>query len=663
MKTPFLLALAALVLSSSACNCGKPPPNKLKPDYLPDPMALSFDACPTKDEQGNTVPDVFPDVKTLTINNRGVVSGGLKLTLSGTDAAAFSTDQMMVTSIAGSSSATVKVAFAPLKKGDSKANLEISDEVNDGGVHVTLVGTGSSLGSQATLKVSPEDKNTNMFDDSACFVGGICEQIYPDTLFKDASTLRIKLTNLGCPALKLSGIEILPYPGDTGNLAFFLDSPTPPSISAPLLIATTGGTPDLTLNLRFAPEDDGNPDPQRRALLRLHTNDPTVMDSDGTVGGFDILLTGAAIKPDIYTVPTRCEFSDPTDLCGNATKVPNSATFSVKNGGTAPIIIDSVTFKSNGSSTSNQGGRFNVATNIVGQNLAPGMGVDLTVTHNDLPLYVSDLLTVSAKVSGGADGSAGKAIISLGGGLKPCLSTSPGIDPMTGQATLNWDMPMADVSAKALMIQNGAGCGDLVVNSVSIDPSSFFSLIDPKVAPGTVVPAGGSVEADVQYSKPVSGGTQVGTLRIDTNDSDFSGPAFYVVQLYSQSPLDQVPVAVLKGCLPNDPNCANGVENNMSVSLSSLGSAKQLIMSGADSFDPTATGTQPVQNWQFRLVTKPSNAAGGSLANDGVKDVQPTQILTLDSGATGLYRVTLTVYDDHNQASGTAAELKISVTQ
>ncbi len=665
MKNSFLLALAALMLSNAACNCGKQQHNTLHPDYLPDPMALSFDACPVKDEMGNPVKDVFPDVKTLTINNRGVVAGGLKLTLSGTDAAAFSTDAMMATGVQASSSIQVKVAFAPVKKGDSKADLEISDEVSgDTPVHVTLVGTGSSLASQATLKVSPFNKDTMVFDDTACFVGGICQQIYPDTLFKDTSTLQIKVTNQGCPALKVSGIEVLPYPGDTGDQPFSLVSPTAPTAAAPILVATTGGQPDLTMTINFSPVDDGSGDPQRRAILRLHTNDPSVADSDGTTGNYDILLLGAAIKPDVYVVPSACQFSDPNDTCGYPTRMANQAKFVVTNGGTAPITIDGVTFKSNGSSTTNGNGRFSVASNIVGTNLNPGQTADLLVTHNDMPLYVSDLLTVSAKVNGGAAGSAGKAIISLGGGLKPCLSTDPAIDPMSGQAILNWDNPTSDVSAKPLMIKNGAGCGTLVINSVSIDTNQFFSLIDPKVAPGTTVPAGGSVEADVQYSKPVSGGTQVGTLRIDSNDSDYAGPAFYVVQLYSSSPLDQVPVAVLEGCLPSDPSCANGQQNNMSVSLSALGSTKTLTMSGALSYDPGNTSATPISAYQVRLVTKPSNATAGALANDGVKASSATQTLTLDPAATGLYRVTLTVYDSPNmQASGTAADLKINVTQ
>jgi hypothetical protein len=221
--------------------------------------------------------------------------------------------------------------------------------------------------------------------------------------------------------------------------------------------------------------------------------------------------------------------------------------------------------------------------------------------------------------------------------------------------------PTTDMSVKPIMVKNGAGCGTLVVNNVTIDTNSFFSLTDPKIAPGTMIAAGMQAEADVLYSKPISGGTQVGTLRIDTNDSAWAGPAFYVVQLYSNSPLNQVPVAALDGCLPTDTTCANGMENAMSVSLSSLGSNKSLIMSGKNSYDPDTGGS--ISAYTFRLVTKPSNASAGSLANDGMKLPAQSQILTLDPSATGLYRVTLTVYDNTNQPSGTAADLKINVTQ
>jgi hypothetical protein len=105
------------------------------------------------------------------------------------------------------------------------------------------------------------------------------------------------------------------------------------------------------------------------------------------------------------------------------------------------------------------------------------------------------------------------------------------------------------------------------------------------------------------------------------------------------------------------------MENTMSVSLSSLGTNKTLIMSGKNSYDPGNTSSTPISGYTFRLVTKPSNATSASLANDGTKTAMASQILTLDSTATGLYRVTLMVYDDHMQPSGSATDLKITITQ
>jgi hypothetical protein len=125
--------------------------------------------------------------------------------------------------------------------------------------------------------------------------------------------------------------------------------------------------------------------------------------------------------------------------------------------------------------------------------------------------------------------------------------------------------------------------------------------------------------------------------------------------------LDQLPVALLEGCDASQTQC---VDNTLNVSLTSFGAnAKQVVLSGANSFDPPGNSMPANSKYLFRLVTKPTNASAASLANDGQKIGAATTTLTLDPLATGLYRVTLTVFDDKNQASAFASELKIFVTQ
>jgi len=669
-----LLVVAALLVSVSGCRCGPPPTTNNPPDYVANPVALNFEACPTKDETGKTVADVFPDEKKVRIINQSKSGGGLKLTFEGEGAAVFATDLATAdpanpTGIGSLSEITVPLRFAPVKKGVVKAQLVISDEAEGTtDQKVDLVGTGSDLGAQPTIKVSVLDSASAYKE---CLQGLVCEQNFSDTLFKEAVTLEIQVTNAGCPALKITGLEITPQAG--GNPAYYIDSPSVlPTAQTPLILTQSGGLQTTKLKIRFAPEDDGSGNLTRFATLRIKTNDPNAMDGDNNVGGFDVLLTGSALKPSIYTTPTRCDFSDPTDLCGNATKVAGKANFLVKNEGNVAFKIDSTTFKSNSSETANKDSRLTVTgTPLKGVVILPGASAPLEISHTEMPLYIQDLLTISASVSpGGAPGSAGRAVISLSGGKKPCLSTEPPIDTLSGQARLDFGAPSTTLSAKELTIKNGpaATCGDLIINEVAIvdAPNAFFSMIDPLIPAGTTIPPGTQLKATVQYKKPVSGGTQVGSLRISSNDGDFATPPGYIVQLYSNSPLDRVPVALIKACVPTDLACAMP---KSSVNLSTLpvgaNGTRLMTVSGKDSYDPQSDGgiTQPLALYRFRLVSAPTNATDHKLAGDGVKDAGSDTVLSLDGAATGLYRVSLDVWDDKNQQSGNSALLQLTVFQ
>lgn len=646
------LALATFaVLSVAGCRCGPGGSGGLLPDFSAQPLALELQACPTKDDTGATVPDVYPDEKKLTVTNNAKVSGPLSLTFRGADAAAFSiAPTFTTTQVAALESLEVPVRFSPARKGDHRAELVIDDgEETTDPVVATLVGIGSNLAALPKIAASVQNKDAmTTFD--ACQDGLLCQQTYPDTLYKEAATLEVKLRNAGCPALKITGLEIVPLGAGSTNLAFFIDEPAvPPSASTPLLLTQAVANGETTVKVRFAPETDGTGDTQRFALLRVKTNDPVTPE-------YDIQLFGSALEPAIYSIPTFCDFSNPLDTCGYATRQANQARFTVKNGGSATIKIDSTNFGSNGTATGGSNGRFNIAAGIAGQTIAPGGQLTLDVTHTDQPLYVIDTLVVSASTTpGGAVGSAGRAVLTLAGGRKPCLETEP-LDQ------LDFQNPTAELTQKDVIVRNknDTNCGDLIIKNVSIDQSAFFSLVPTLIPPNEVVPAGQSRTAKVQYKKPVSGGTQAGVLRIETNDPDFSGPSWKVVRLYSQSPLDQLPVPIAEGCV--DSGCTTVKSNSMSVNLSQL-NPKQVIITGKNSYDP-GNPTQPgITKWQFRLVTRPSNATAALLANDGVEITTNQTTLTLDPGALGLYRVTLMVTDTANQRSAIASELKINVNQ
>ncbi len=637
-KLKALIAFTVLA-STAGCRCGTTGTGTLSPDYNANPKALSFEACPNKDEAGAPVKDVYPDEQKFTLSNQGKASGTVVISFSGPDATAFSLVEGKIPTGLGPNpdSVEIPVRFSPSKKGDSVATMTIEDG-NDGTtpVSVSLVGTGRNLLSQPTLAVALQNKDLRtQFDD--CFAGGTCLMVFPDTFYKESSTLQINVENKGCPALKITGLE-LAASAPTAPLPFTVDQPAVlPTMQTPLILTTADGAAKTTLSLRFSPEEIAGGDTQRYGVLKVFTNDPANAE-------FDITLFGTASAPALYVQPTYCDFSDSADTCGYANRVANQGQFELKNGGNTPIVIDSVKLNNGG-----QNGRFSITQNAQGQTIATGGSAFVKVSHTDAPLYVGDLLTISASAGGNP---AGTAVISLFGGKKPCLITDP-LDQ------LDFQDPTAELTPKTVAVKNGPGCGDLILNRVFVDPNPFFSVVAPLLPAGDKIPAGGSHNITVQYKKPVSGGTQTGVLRIDSNDPDFGPTPYKVVRLYSNSPLDQVPVADIKGCLPTDPNCAAAQGPSMSVHLSAL-SPRELIMTGKDSTDPGNTSATPISGYRFKLI-KPNNATGASLENDGLKSPKSTAKLTLDPTATGTYRVTLTVWDSANQQSFSAAELTISV--
>lgn len=672
-----LLIVAALTLTAYGCRCGPPTTGDNKPDYVANPVALNFEACPVKDEQGKPVADVFPDAKKVTITNQSKGTGGLKLSFTGDGAAAFTTDLKKATpadptGLSGvGDKVEVPVYFSPTKKGVVKGQLVISDETDEtADVKVDLNGTGSDLGSQPTLKVEVVNVAKQY---ETCLEGLVCTQNFDDTLFKESVTADIKITNLGCPSLKITKLDLQVAGGSP--TAYYIDAPSvPPSESAPLVLSQATGTQSTILKVRFAPEDDGSGNLIRFATLRLTTNDPNVKDGDNKAGNFDILLSGSALEPAIYTTPTRCDYTDMTDLCGNTTKIADKAKFQVKNGGNVDVKIDGTTFGSNNSETSNAGGRLTITgTPLKGVVIPQGGSATLEVTHTEMPLYIQDLLTISASVitaDGGTlpPGSAGRAVLSLSGGKKPCLSTDPPLDMLSGQTKLDFGAPTTELSVKELKIKNGpaATCGDLIIKSVVVDgPQPFFSLIDPMITAGTKIPPGQELTATVQYKKPISGGTQVGTLRINSNDGDYASPPGYVVQLYSQSPLDQLPVCILRGCLTTDTNCTMP-KNSVSLGTLPLGpnNTRLFNISAAESYDPQPDGgvKKPLPSYRFGFIP-PANAMDALLPGKDVRDAGSQLQVQLDGVATGLYRFTLDCWDDKDQKGGTQALLQLNVLQ
>jgi hypothetical protein len=614
--------------------------------YAASPTTLVFHSCPTRSPQGSAVADLTPDVQLVVVTNTSSSDAGLVATFSGDDAGAFSFWMPPPGGIAARGQTSLQLAFAPPTLGSFASTLALNAP-GEAPVSVSLIGDARTLPLVPTLETLPQIAGTPSFRTcTASSPLADCTLSFPDTLLNQSTTLQLKLRNTGCPTLKVTGLEIESLTGPPHE--FTIDTPSRlPSVASPMPLSVADGTDETALTVRFTPQNDGSGNPSRTARLALHSNDPVA----GAALGLPslILLEANVLVPSISASPTLCEFSNQADRCGFTVKTANRARFVVTNTGNSSVQVSNLSFRSTGGTTGS-GGRFVVSQNVQGQTLPPAASATLEVTHADQPLYLTDQLDLEASVVGQPSASAGRVTLVVRGGVKPCLSTEP-------PDQLTFTNP-ASPTTQTLRIRNGAGCGVLRLDALTIEPNRFFSLVGPALSPGLQIPAGGEFTATVQYERPLTGGLQLGTLHVETNDSDFAPPQHKLVQLYAATPLDQVPVAVLTACTPaslvNDPHCARGVESGFSAQLSML-AVPEITLSGFNSTDDRA-----IRDYRFTLVAPlPGNVTASALANSGVTTTAPTAKLTIPSGAAGIYRVQLEVWDDRGQRSSKLMSLSI----
>lgn len=655
MKNLSLLLAGALAASTLGCRCG-PGTNTTLPDLVATPTAVSFEACPTKDEDGNAVPDVFPDTQKVLISNRNRVSAGLSLSIRGAGASAFAIGAGVPMDIGSLGEVEVPISFSPTTRGDVRAELVVDDQTDDTeNPVVTLIGTGTNLPSQASIETAPQKMDKSGF--MTCTADSPlsdCIVEFPDTLMDQSTTMQLKIRNKGCPALKITDLSIETASGSTEGYSIDVAGSLP-SAAAPLILSTANGTEETIITLRFTAEDDGSgaSTQGRYATLVIKSNDP--LFGDGSRNPARISLQANAVKPSMYVTPTSCNFTNTLDGCGNSPRVPNQARFRVTNDGSTPLTISSVKFLSSGTTTSATN-RFSVTTNIQGQTIAANMSADLIVTEVDMPLLVQDRLEIVADLQGQGAGSGGKVVLAVTSGIKPCMTTEPA-------NTIDFGDPQEELTARTLRIRNGTGCGTLTISSVTVSGAQY-SLLDPKIPPNTTVAPGAWAEATVQYRRPPSGGIQLGDVTIVSNDTDFGAPEYMKVLLQSNASFDPVPIAALTACsaaqIINDPDCTMGPENNAAFMLSQLNNTtppRELTLSGAKSTD-----NNRVAEYRFTLLPgSPSGVTTAALANHGQRITANKTKLTIPAGAVGTYRVGLEVWDDRGQRSGSTAVMTINV--
>lgn len=651
-----LISLTAALIITGCRDCGTGT-NTNKPDIVPTPVGLSFDACPSRDENGMTVMGVFPDRKKVTLNNRGKAGAQLGFVLGGLGADSFkvgSEDGGVPDAIGPLGETEFEIAFAPTRKGDVSASLTIDDQNADTeNPVITLSGSGSARPSQPMIETGPEKKDKSGF--LLCTADtplSDCTLEMPDVLMDQSTTLQIKIRNKGCPALKVTALEIDGATNPNTNDGFTVDSPAVlPSMDNPFVLSTADGTDETTITVRFTATDDGSgaSSQQHIAILTIKSNDP--INGDGAVNPARLTLQANAVKPSIYVTPTSCNYTNSMDNCGYAMRTPHKAQFRVTNDGSTPIQISGVRFRSSGTTTSTDQ-RFSVTQNIQGQMIQPTMNAAIEVTEVDMPLLVSDQLEIVADIPGMGAGSGGTVVVSVISGIKPCLTT----DPMD---VVDFGDPADELTARLVTIRNGASCGTLVISNVTVSQQPFFTLIDPLVVPGTQLPAGGSIQATLQYRRPSTGGQQLADMRIVTNDTDYGAPQYKLLLVQSNASLDSYPIAGLTSCQPaeliNDPNCVMGAQNAAAYNLSMI-NPDQITLSGA-----TSTDDNMVAEYRF-TVTPPANVpVANVLPSSGMRVTTNKVTMTIPPGGQGLYRARLEVFDNRGQQSPASATMTINI--
>lgn len=682
--THFPLLVVAVVATFSACRCG-PVVVTSRPDLRTVDAtdnavaALDYTACPTRDEGGNTVRDVFPDVESVRVTNGGRAPAKAKFTIAGSDADAFilrvknamgvfaMVSVPFEQDIEAGSELEIEVAFSPRKKGAHSATLSIDDQDAETKTDpvLTLTGSGLTEPAQPTIETGVElpDGGFTVCEQGSIFTD--CELEFPLTQFDTAITRKVRITNKGCPALKVNSIKVsTDVNGATDSTDFRLVSPAAPSMASPISLNKADGTEAVQATIEFKPTDTGAGNEAKSAFIIVNTNDPANANPTSAPGVLN--LRGEGLRPALTATPSSCDFSRQTDLCGNTNRVPNRARFVVRNDGNASVQISEVKFKSSGLPTTGQNGRFTLVSNPTGMTIAQGSQIVLEVTHSEMPVYVIDELTVKGTTnSAGQTVNAGEVSFALFGGLQPCLDT---IDEV------NFNNPQTAMSAQPFFIRNrrrlpdggtdSSQCGTLVINQVGIEQNMFFSIVDPKIPPNTQIPAGGMAETGIQYNRPPSGGMQVGKLKVLSNDPFFGPPAgTKEINVISASPFDPPPTAVLKGCIPaqliNDPNCTTGSESQLTVQLSQISQVpKTVTVSGFDSIDfDGATMGKPTE-FRFQLAMPHPQGANAMSISPNVRGPADKAVLTLPG--TGLYRVNMTVWDARGQ-QGQPVALNINV--
>lgn len=581
---------------------------------------------------------------TVRVKNEGEATATLGFRFEGPGSPRFTLVNAPPDSLEPGGTIELAVRFQPDVLGEVVSSLFITDGDNEtSDPVVVLVGEGLALSPTPTLEVQvPVEGST---DFGSCDSFGSCRVNFPATFYGGSTFLDVKVRNAGCPQLAVTGLNVTKGAGGGPNLAYFVEQPILlPSNTDPLLI-TGGATSETVFRIRFQPEADTSGSDYREGVLTFRTNDPQAAE-------YSISLAGEGSTPATYAEPETCAFSDANDACGFETKVANRARFTLHNAGLVDAQITSA-FENGGQ------GRFAVSSGAGTQTLPASGSINLEVSYSESPgaPFATDRLIVKSTVGGQP---AGETYLTVGGGRAPVLATEPA-------TTVDFSSPGQAEVTRTVRITNAEDAGVLILQRFTLEGSSYFSLEAPPAA-GTLVQPGASVDLAVRYQRPAAGGTQAATLRIETNDPAFSAPTFKVLTLFSDTPVNQVPVADIRVRVLGETAWKSGPLNQ---SLTAIDGPDKIVELTCDtSYDPQLAGPpKPVSQCEFRLVKKPLRANQTTLQSDGeridtyVGENVNTVQLRLTPNVFGQYQVDVFAYDAEGQRSSQPARQNIFAIQ
>lgn len=586
--TKFRLAILSSLLLIGACQCDPGPgPVAVGPEIETEGApALSLEGCPVVDANGTPVEGATPTSGTITLTNVGRATATLAVTFEGEGADQFTLGEFDPI-LDADNSVDIPVTFAPR----SAAAVNVTMKVDDGDpatdpLSISLAGLGLNFPPNPTLKVSVENDPPGSGEFTPCEEGFTCSVEFPGTFFGQAVSKRVRIENTGCPALRVTGLDVAKGAGGGNDLAFEIEQPaTLPTVMSPILLNVADGTQTLDVQMRFAPVDDDAQSEQRRGIFSIVTNDPS-----RPVEGEQLSLRGSGLRPAFVASPSFCNYTRETDDCGNNPRVPGKATITLSNTGNVPVTIDSADFAKGGN-----GGRFALGSDPTGQTLEATIGtLTFDVNYTDNALFVQDELVLTASAQGMP---AGVVTVSLSGGTPPRITVEP--EPVA--------FDDGGTGTRVVNIVAGSDGGTLTVDNVFIDeinagtPNPFFRVTMAPAA-GTQIQPGNSAPVTLEYTRPPSGGSQEATMRIASNDPGYPAPDHRQVRVYSQTPADLPPTAVILGGVDNEEEAVLLTQAEL------IGMMNRVPINGSDSFDFTDDGTQvPVTSYQFSLVQNPDS--------------------------------------------------------